>query len=267
MELYGLKLPPDIAQLPRHMIELWLFRHAPRMEENRDTPLGKYTGKRYDHLQAAVDLLIPRKEWTWNPWSELMLEAICSNKETLLAGAGSSGKSTAMALYAVIFWLACTKQTLVLCTSTTIDGLKTRVWSEIVKFFNIVKPLVPTATHQRTAVAITEDKDEVKHGIVGRAVANGNPDKSLGNLIGIHPKRMLVIVDEMTDTPQSIIDACWMNFDGAEEEFTFIGSGNPKAKGDPHGRRCEPVGGWSEITVDNTLWKTRFGGTVVHLEG
>src|SRR5207237_1394111 len=95
--------------------------------------LGAFT-----HLQRAIDLIWNRYEkplLIWNDWSELMIRELLENGETVIAGPSASWKSTCLAIYAVCFWMADPLNSKAIISSTTLGGLRERIWKDVLHFY------------------------------------------------------------------------------------------------------------------------------------
>lgn len=250
------KLPPPIR-------ELFFFRHAPSLIESGHQG---YTGEgRLFHCKQFAQMTWG-KTFSMNEWAEDQLDMFSSYKWSTVTGPAAGGKTTAAAIYALQFWLCDPLNTAVIVTSTTVPGLRRRIWKEIKRYWqNRACQYSDTANLVESKLAIQSEKNDDGNGIFGIAVAAGQTEKALGRIIGFHPKRLLIIVDEMTDTPEAIVDAC-VNLEKTEGEFQFIGIGNAKSIFDPHGAMSEPKAGWKSITVESEFWETERGACL-HLDG
>ena len=86
-------------------------------------------------------------------------------------------------------------------------------------------------------MALHSSKGDLKHGIFGIAVALGEESKALGRIIGFHPRRIFVDVDELTDVSWAIVEALTNLFTG-KQKAKFKGIGNASSIFDSHGKRC-----------------------------
>lgn len=248
-ETYGMPVPEEANQAT---IEFYGVSH--------EGPLG-----RYGHMRNAID-----RCWNdyrpgtliWNEWSEWMLETLCSESFVTMTGPGASWKTTCAAMYVVGRWYSAPKDTAVICTSTTLDGLRRRIWKEISKFYRL-RPAVGNMVQSRNCIQFEKGVDEA--GIFGLATDKGEIEKALGKIIGFHAPIVIVVVDEMPYTPEAIVEAC-VNLKSGAREFQFIGLGNADDHLDPHGRMSEPVEGWDSISEETPMWKTRRG-VCIHLDG
>jgi hypothetical protein len=101
-------------------------------------------------------------------------------------------------------------------------------------------------------------KGDDRHSISAIAVAEGNTSKAVANIQGIHAERVMVIIDEATDTPEAAFEAC-TNLSKGCREFKMLVIGNPASKYDPHGRFCTPAKGWRSVTIEDQHWLTERG--------
>jgi len=114
-----------------------------------------------------------------------------------------------------------------------------------------ILPVVPDAKKGRGS--ITED---TLHGMFAVTAKVGDPYTAIANWIGKHPKNKIVIIlDECTDMPISILDAV-PNLNSHPEKFQMVGIGNSKSTQDLHGLLSHPENGWDSVSVDLDEWKT-----------
>jgi len=248
--MYGKHFPTT----DQKAIEFWCFANNP--------PLGL---GRYQHLVNAINLTWNSENpetYIWNDWSEKMMRTFAENRWVTITGPAASWKTTSASLYALCAFYADPANTVVICTSTTLDGLRRRIWKEVSKFHRL-KPLFGHMVQSRNCIKYRKGPDE--SGIYGIATDKGEIEKALGKLIGFHSPKMIVIVDEMPYTPEAIVEAC-VNLETGSEAFQFIGLGNADDHLDPHGRMSEPKSGWESIDVESEEWETHRG-VCIHLDG
>lgn len=248
--MYGKSFPTRDPQA----IELWCFANDP--------PLGL---GRYQHLHNAIDAIwnVQNKDtFIWNDWSELMLRTYAETQWVTVTGPAASWKTTCAALYVLAAFYSDPANTVIICTSTTLDGLRRRIWKEISKFYRL-KPLFGHMVQSRNCIQFKKGHDDA--GIFGLATDKGEIEKAIGKIIGFHAPKMIVVVDEMPYTPEAIVEAC-VNLETGARSFQFIGLGNADDHLDPHGRMSEPRGGWESVDVETEKWETRRG-VCIHLDG
>jgi hypothetical protein len=248
--MYGLNFPTQ----DQKAIEFWCFANDP--------PLGL---GRYQHLRNAIDLTwnkhVPNT-YIWNDWSEWMQRTFAENPWCTVTGPAASWKTTSAGIYALSKYYSSPSNTVIIVTSTTLDGLRRRVWKEI-SHFHRLRPLFGHMVQSKNCIQFKKGNDNA--GIFGLATDKGEIDKAIGKIIGFHAPNMVVIVDEMPYTPEAIVEAC-VNLETGAKSFQFIGLGNADDMLDPHGRMSEPVAGWDSVDVETDSWKTRRG-VCIHLDG
>lgn len=264
---------PNTAELraamkPKTVIDMvrlhWLFFKITGFCTGYDGP------GRYEHLRTLCELLWmrPGKEaFKWNPWLETQLEAFCSdNREVLLTGPNSAGKTFGSALYLLNQFYCSPTDTRVSIASTTRDGLKGRIWADFRKLHLAAQELIGIGKVGHLVdsdLAIQSVRGDGRHGVFGVSIVQGEEKKALGRLIGFHTPRSFVAVDELTDVNWSIITSL-TSFFTAKRRAQFIGTGNASFFFDSHGRMCEPEDGWNSVTVNSDSWKTKRGGLCIH---
>lgn len=220
---------------------------------------------RYQHLVNLCNLCLAG-QFKWHPWLEDQLEEYCRTPETLITGPSSGGKTVGMAIHFNFSWLCSPMDTGALVCSTTRDGLKRRVWGDIRRLYLHIRKVWPMGRLVDSDLTIQTSKGDSKHGIFGITVAAGEETKALGRIIGFHPRRIFVGVDELTDVSWAIIEAL-TNLFTAKQKAQFIGVGNASFYFDSHGKMCEPKEGWNSVTVDSDRWETKRGGICLHFDG
>lgn len=236
---------------------------------------------RFGHYQNAVDLrwnkpremahrarnlsYDPERQdaMIWNDWSSLMAETFCEYDWTTITGPGASWKTTCAALYGLNFWQCSPHNTVVILTSTTLDGLRRRIWKEVTKYYRLDTGGCGNLVQSRNCIQFIKGSDDA--GIFGVAVDKGEVDKAVQKIIGFHAENVLVIVDEMQTVNEAIVKAC-VNLQSGSGRFQFIGLGNATSELDPHGQMSEPVDGWDSITPEDIKWPTKRG-VCIHLDG
>lgn len=190
------------------------------------------------------------------------MRSYCEERWLTVTGPGASWKTTSAAIYVLASWYASPHNTVVICTSTTLPGLRRRIWKEITKFWR-VRPLFGHLVQSKDCIQYRRGHDD--SGIFGIATDPGEISKAVGKIIGFHSPNYIVVVDEMPYTPEAIVEAC-VNLQSGSKRFQFIGLGNADDQLDPHGRMSEPKNGWDSIDVESERWETRRG-VCIHLDG
>ena len=130
---WGVQFP---AGLPELEVWLWRYAHDRRPVDGGGPDLED----KWEAFQRIVNLLWNHEKSTrrviWNAWTNRMFRAMIAHRYVSFAGCGSSGKSDAAAVFALVEWLAAPTETLCLITSTTIEGARKRVWKSVTELWN-----------------------------------------------------------------------------------------------------------------------------------
>lgn len=245
-------------------VELWCYRN--NHPEDRGG-LGKAK-----HFTNAAQILWPEKMrdgsrgYIWHEWIDRRVKAWCEDEFTTgdsgwqtWWGPSSSGKSMDAALLSLVHWLSAPAETTVIVCSTTKDMLEKRIFGEIIRLHSLYKGKLP-GMYFKSKHAILLGDENSKNGIFGIAIQKGSLKEALGNMVGIHNRFNVLIIDEMQATKEAAVEA--QDNLSTGEEFKFLGMGNPESRLDPLGRYSEPVGGWESISDQTESWQTKFGKTI-----
>jgi len=253
-----------------------------------DSPGGKILTYGYDYLEGATQLEYEQLSFsqhlglekagvtrlrnlkniiniTWpstifTPWMDRMLQSLCDYSFVSWAGCGASGKTHTAAVYSIAWWACDPLNSAVVMTSTTKDMIRRRMWAPLQNLYmnwgGSGRPgnLVDSSTKWQAR------KGDDKHSLSAMAVKDGNTQAAVAALQGMHPRRMLLVVDEATDCPQAIFDVV-ANLRTGCHEFQMLVIGNPNAKFDPHGKFSKPKNGWNSISINDHEWaiEDKFG--------
>lgn len=240
---YGITANIPIADLE---LELYAFRNKLTVSRG-----GLGVEK---HFRNACKLLWP--DLQWNPWLEIQISSLCNNDYVGWSGCGASGKTFSATLFSTVWWAAHPQVSVVLLASTTAKMIRKRMWSNVQELTSKVKGFPGNMVDSKMSYQSVKGDD--RHSISAIAVADGNTSKAVANIQGIHAKRVMVVIDEATDTPEAAFEAC-TNLSKGCSEFKMVVIGNPSSKFDPHGRFCAPVRGWRSVGEDDTTWETERG--------
>jgi hypothetical protein len=240
---YGIRSPVKIPDLE---LELYAFRN--RLQPN-EGGLGTF-----DHFVNATKMLWPKM--SWNPWLEAQVESLCEHDYVGWAGCGASGKTFGATLFATVWWLSNPAKSTVVLTSTTAKMIRKRMWANLQDLVRKSRGFPGNMVDSKMALQAIKGDD--RHSISAIAVAEGNTSKAVANIQGIHAERVMVIIDEATDTPEAAFEAC-TNLSKGCREFKMLVIGNPASKYDPHGRFCTPAKGWRSVTIEDQHWLTERG--------
>lgn len=282
IQKYGLDFPDGTTAAS---IELFCFGKAWAREQSGLT--------RYEHFRNAVDLLWnaprrayaaerrleydPRKNdaYIWNEWTEAMQEEFCRDIvvgpdgeplwATAVWGPNASWKTSSAAVFANCEWFASLHDTIIVITSTSLPGLRKRIWKEILRYYRAANPGVGHVNASEFAIRFQKGSDEA--GIFGVATGQeeGDIQKAVDKIIGFHARRVIAIVDEGQATNGAIVKAC-SSLEAGAESFQLIMLGNPDSELDSLGQMSEPVNGYDSIDQNTGRWETKRG-VCIHLNG
>jgi hypothetical protein len=240
-------------------VELFCFLHDTRPENTG----GRLS--RLEHFWNAADII-----WNNNPmsphklirneWSNRMVKGMIENAYCALAGCASSGKSHVMAGYGLICYLAAPTETKVLLTSTTLSAAQMRVWKSVSQLWLPTFPgkMVQSKCLIRGINSFGEISEETGLKLVPAA---GSSDTEIDpGFIGIKAPRAIALLDELTDIPMGVLNACFTNLEGGKQiSFELKAASNPNLYTDPFGVLCKPKDGWGSITEFDMEWETSRG--------
>lgn len=224
------------------------------------------------HRRAIIQALWPN-DYEWSDWNERRLAGFCSHYWNTWLGPAASGKSTDAARIALAYWLEAPHETSVVIVSTTHQMLRRRIWSEVVRYFKSIPRTVTWTLEDGRAfkeevvsgpslldsvTMIRWQEGDPKHGIFGIAVEQGPIEDAVNNIFGIHPRRYLLVLDELQGIPEAII-AGTSNIT-KNQESRGLGMGNPMSMMNPLVKESEPLGGWDSVVRGETpRWETLGG--------
>lgn len=274
IERWGFRFPASVTELDSWF---WRYAHDKRPVEKG----GPSADDKWEALVEIIDLLWNNENSTrrvvWNPWTERMLRAMLDYRYVGLAGCGSSGKSDAAAVFALVEWLAAPTETLCLITSTTISGAKKRVWKSVTELWNSLESEWKRDGKSLPGKMLSSGNDAMIKGVdvngkfsealgLGIVAADTSSDQAASKkLKGLKSPaegrgRLRLIADELPDLGRSVYVSAVGNLN-ANPDFKCVGLGNPRYKMDPFGELCEPSrpGGYGAVTASDESWDTDLG--------
>jgi len=226
------------------------------------------------HLVEAYMLLWPHRvkginEWFVRTFKTLVEGPERDEKVITLAGGAGVAKSATIAYYALLWWWTNPTERTVIVASTTISALKKRIWAYMTEGVLKCAYDMPGEINTSQAPCIYYQRQDPKHRIHGVALKPGEAEKTIADIIGIHPDEgLLFIVDEATDVAPAVLDVI-TNLDESDKGkfFQMIMIGNSNSRFDPHGRASEPMEGWEAVDPDiDESWKTKIGGRCLYFD-
>lgn len=241
-QTYGYPYYKDITQLEYEKLS---FMDHKGLQEAKVT--------RFDNLRNIINTYWPKTDW--NPWYTKGLQSLCEEDFVSWTGCAGSGKTTTAVDYALAWWLCWPEQSAVILTSTTKSMIRRRAWTRVQeRYIQLGNDTIGNMVDSKTTWQSSKGDD--KNAIFAIAVLDGQTSKAVAHIQGIHTRRVLLIVDEATDTPEAIFDATSNLFSG-NETFQMVVIGNPNSHYDPHGKFSEPLNGWSSVSVETECWETK----------
>lgn len=250
IEKFGKLWPDNTTTLQIH---LTLYLHATEPEE------------KFQHFRTAYSLLFPELVSTWNTWTEEMMRVWCEETRIgggvgAVLGASGTGKSMSFGYFAVLDWLAAPDDTIILCASTTIAELNSRIWKYVRRAYTNIPFKVGKLRLSKPEAIISAN---LEAGIYATAL-DGDPEGE--GLKGFHPKRLRIIVDEATAIKSAIMNT-WINWISANKNFALFTLSNFRGLDNLSAKVTEPLLGWTSIDYETkTSWKTKVGGQALLLD-
>lgn len=169
----------------------------------------------------------------------------------------NSSKTTGSVIYGVFWWLCGIQDSAFVLTSTTKGNIRSRAWNWVQKLYTTVEgPRIGNMVDSRTTWQGVKGDD--RHCVCALPVREGSTNKAVGRLQGFHPDgRMLIVIDEGTDTPEAIFDAL-PNLTAGNWDFQVIVLFNPNSRFDPAGKFVTPLNGWGSVSVESDEWETQI---------
>lgn len=247
---------------------------------------GEMAGEgNYYHYRKFQEIVWPERIWEKGPyknyWAEKILECWLEYKYFGLMGCAASSKSDSLGAICLTDWYPFSDCTTTIVSSTELQMLQRRIWGFIEKYHRLAKKRcewIPGHLIQSKLSILQDARDEEYEGkshinaIFGVPCKRGNTYTGLGSFVGLHNKRVRLIVDEAMLMPKTFLDST-SNLSKCPD-FKLAAPGNPNETTNAHGIICEPsveLGGW-EGGIDQSpgtkTWKTRFpGGGCLQLPG
>lgn len=269
----GCRFPATSTALDR---QLWLFRHAPRLQVDpfwrpgdKRSEFGYMGTGRYSHCRAMIEMLMPSFEW--HEWSEQQIAALCEHSQVGMSGGGGSGKSTSTGAYAIVFVLSGLEDSAVLIASTTVQAAIQRIWKSVSMFYRESVRVCGGALGETTILGkprpeLRATPKDLSHGIFVVPVAGGDVQKGIDELKGRHPRRLLLIGDETDSISQAIVEV-QDNLRVGTEEFQAVWLGNLPSMFNPLGKIMEPAPNTPVSEACGLEWTSTTGVHCLRFDG
>ncbi len=263
----GIPFPVDQSDLQVH---LQLFLKAPDFQREPDKIYVRnqqffYSGQgRLEHAQIVAKIIWP-KAFQWHGWSEKIVGAACESDYLCITGCGASSKSTSIGMYALIWWMAAPTESAVILASKTIESAKKRIWREVARLYSGFSNLVggykdavigSSPRPYICPIAGVDRKKDESHGLFVTALHGKELEKEIGYIKGFHPRRILVVPDELDileDGGTALVDTFTDNLRTGTYEAQFIGLGNDPSLFNALGDMMAPEVG-RPVGLKDTEW-------------
>ncbi len=229
---------------------------------------GSENFSKQEHFKRFVTLACPRVAKNWHRWYEMCLDAWCSYEEIGMTGCASAHKTFMFSLLALCEWLGAPNRTRVILTAPTVPSLRGGVWARIKEAYTEIRQSIGSdlpynMVDSKNTLQFTKGDDE--NCIIAVAVDSGSIDMAIGRIQGKHPARVIIMIDEAAQTQPAIFFAR-SNLRTGTSFYRCVAIANAVDQFDAHGGFCEPVAGYSTITVEDETWETRTG-VCLHFDG
>jgi hypothetical protein len=258
---YGLSFPIKWSAFD---IELYAFRVG-RTVEQGGLGQAEHFWKATSYCWGANNPVgNTTKYFLRNPWSEEIIDELCRETYVAVGGASGSTKSETCAMWLLIKYLANARKTLGVVLSTSLKLARKRIWGSLEDFVNAVpKGVLPLKVVSSMGI-VRYDSPAFKAGdraCLSLVAAEQKQEKeAIGKLIGMHQYEVIVIADELSELPGSILEYALPGGNlSANPKFQFAGLSNPVSYFDSFGQLWEPADGWTSITVEDFRWRTKYG--------
>lgn len=210
----------------------------------------------HEHRREIIKTLWPMEEW--HEWSERRIKSISYSNFVIWHGPAASAKSADAAKIAIEYWLESPHNTSVIVCSTTMQSLRRRIWGEVVSHFKQIEGKMGCYVGELldASCIVRWEPGDSRHGIFGVAVEDGPVEDAVNNLVGFHPKRYFLILDEMQGVREAIMSHRLLSNITKNPEAKFLGMGNPSNLMSLLCRHATPLnGGWSGIEKFKKSWE------------
>lgn len=260
VERYGIPVPADT---PMFAVELMCYRENALLLSR-----GARVGTPEDHFRKAFAMTWPKYEMS--EWVEMMMHAFCNYKWNIVIGHERASKTFSYSHFAYLDYMADPLMTLTSMATVTFEGLKLRMWSDLMRAHETASMRNPFTIRNSTnelRMYATQSQGEaaMKYQIQGMAVSNSADAE--GRIRGGHANRRRIFLDEAQNIAAPIFEAMINPMSAPDAKAVLLT--NPVEKVSKFGEWCEPEGGWGSVMDTDLFWKTkRFAdGIVLHFDG
>ncbi len=254
IDKYGLKVPKSTPVLA---LELLCYR------TNQTKELGGLGAEQ--HFRNAWNILWPKYEFS--DWVEMYIHAFCNYRYISIIGHQRASKTFTGAHLALLDYLANPFETLTSLTTVTFEGLKLRMWSDLMRAYEtmvVPQPFVIRNSTNELRVypeQVSRESGE-KYSIKGMALDRGKD--AAGRIKGAHAPRVRLFIDEAENVPIVVYEAIDNPMSAPDAKAVMLF--NPLLWTSPAGKLCIPKNGLSSIRDTDLFWETKLG-ICLHFDG
>ena len=206
------------------------------------------------HMLRAAMLMFPTSVFRPCAWDLWAFRSLFDHDWVCWWGPAAVGKTRRAAVATFVWWIADPENTYAPCCSTTAGQLDKRVWGDLSTLFHAFiaqeqfKDFPAKIVASSREIRYTGNGEDPKAIIRGVAIQQGTMEEALGNVIGIHKPRVLLVVDEAQASREALIEARINLFSGTKRS-KIIMLGNPTSRTDPLGKYSVPdhPDGWKHV--------------------
>jgi len=279
----GVMFPAGTSMFLAH---LFLFRAAPMLSKKplwrpvmRDgrwdfadsdfEAVSPYTGLgRHQHSRILTEMMRPNFEW--QDWSIKADQLFCDNQRSAICGGGGSSKSWTAGDYGFKFYLCAADETAVVIASTSVDAARRRIWKSISTAYMEVSRragrIGESVMVSAPRPSIRTTQGDFVHGMHVVPVEQGDVDKAVDMIKGLHARRILIIRDESDAISEAIITV-ESNLRIGTSEFQTIDLGNLPSSLNPLGKQMETAPGRPITEAMGYEWMSARGVACLRFDG
>lgn len=254
VKLYGGWVPEGT---PKFAVELFCYR-------TNHTPDKGGLGAE-QHFKNAWAMMWP--DYEWSDWVEMMVHAWCNYRYISIIGHQRASKTYTSSHIACLDYIADPFTTLTSLTTVTFEGLKLRMWSDLMRAFESAKIQQPYQIRNSTnelrvyPKEVSRESGE-KYQIKGMALDRGSD--AAGRIKGAHAPRVRLFIDEAENVPAVIYDAIDNPMSAPDAKAVMLF--NPLLWLSPAGKLAAPKNGLGSIRDSDLFWETKLG-ICLHFDG
>jgi len=255
IEVYGIRWAKGSSMLA---IELWAYRTDRQPSEGG---LGKER-----HFRNAFKIMWPA--FPMHLWMDMLISAFCSERYTVVIGHTRASKTYGCAHILYLDWLADIFHTWTSLTTVTFDGLRSRMWADLmcaVETATVGCPAKVVNTSNEMKIYMDEKGQSKDRKYMIEGFATAKTADAAERIQGKHADRRRVFLDEAEGLPPGVYNA--LPNAASAEDFRAMMLANPLDRLSIFGQMYEPEGGWSSISDTDLSWRAKKGALVLHFDG